>query len=36
MYYLGIYNISPLSTKSQGDTHIGIEMINESGKINSN
>ena len=36
MYYMGIYDISPLSTTSQGDIHLGIIMQNESGKINGN
>ena len=36
MYYSSIYNISSLSTTSQGDTHVGISMLNGSGKINGN
>ena len=28
IYYRSIYGISPLSTTSQGDTHIGITILN--------
>ena len=36
IYYMGIYGISSLSMTSQGDIHIGIAMLNGSGKINGN
>ena len=36
MYYKGVYGISLLSTTLQGDTHIGIAILNGSGKINGN
>ena len=36
IYYRGIYDMSSLSTTSQGDTHIGTTMLNGSGKINTN
>ena len=36
MYYRGIYGISHSIMILQGDTHIGIAMLNGSDKINSN
>ena len=36
MYHRGIYGISSLRITLQGDTYIGIEMVNGSGKINGN
>ena len=36
MYYRGIYDILSLNMTSQGDSHIGIAMLNGSRKINDN
>ena len=36
MYYKSFYGFSPLSMTSQGNTHIGIGMIDGLGKINGN